>query len=634
MATQIPDSKAKAAKPAGAAPDLSNPTEVAREAMKRLAVQRIAPTPEAYGRAYAEVSGQALAPAATVHPLLGSMKQLASELRESSQGRRVAQPLVQALEQSNWDQVRQTLLKLAQDPQEEPQQWPDLVRDLLRQWETRQEGLTQARKRDGLDHVLNTFGNHPAKLYPRLRALTKSWAEGKPQAADQPLVDDDVAVTGTPATASAPIELAPTHRPVAHKSAQEIAALDPVRIRSADQEAPALRELLAQTMMYAVTQRLGYSVEMEQAATELAMRCRRVGTLADINQISADMKQFWIQLELRGETLDQMVKGLLTLLQLLVHNMSDLMEDDRWVKGQVARMQTILDQPISPRALEQATEGFREFIHRQGVLKTSLDEAKQAIRNMVQVFVERLTVMSESTGVYSERIEGYAEQLKGANDLPKLSMLVEHLMQDTRTIQAEMVRSHEELKATRKQVQEYESKVSDLQSSLQTLSELISHDPLTNTLNRRGMEQLFEIEVSRCERRGKPMSLAMLDIDNFKQLNDLLGHQAGDQALAHLSTILRQVIRPADAVARFGGEEFVIILPETDLHEAERVIVRVQRELTKRFFLHNNEKVLITFSAGVAARQPGEARDALIERADQAMYQAKRAGKNRVTTAA
>ena len=631
MATQIPDSKAKVPKAGSTAPDLSNSTELAREAMKRLAVQRIAPTPEAYGRAYAEVSGQALPSASNQHPLLGSMKQLASELRESSQGRRVVQPLVQALEQSNWDQVRQTLLKLAQDPQEEPQQWPDLVRDLLRQWETRQEGLTQARKRDGLDHVLNTFGNHPAKLYPRLRALTKSWAEGKTQATDQSLVDDGAVVA---ASSSAPIELAPTHLPVPHKSAQEIAALDPIRVRSADQEAPALRELLAQTMMYAVTQRLGYSEEMEQASTELAMRCRRVGTLADINQISADMKQFWIQLELRGETLDQMVKGLLTLLQLLVHNMSDLMEDDRWVKGQVARMQTILDQPISPKALEQAAEGFREFIHRQGVLKTSLDEAKQAIRNMVQVFVERLTVMSESTGVYSERIEGYAEQLKGANDLPKLSALVEHLMQDTRTIQAEMVRSHDELKATRKQVQEYETKVSDLQGSLQTLSELISHDPLTNTLNRRGMEQLFEIEVSRCERRGKPMSLAMLDIDNFKQLNDLLGHQAGDQALAHLSTILRQVIRPADAVARFGGEEFVIILPETDLHEAERVIVRVQRELTKRFFLHNNEKVLITFSAGVAVRQPGEARDALIERADQAMYQAKRAGKNRVTAAA
>ncbi|TAK91773.1 MAG: GGDEF domain-containing protein [Burkholderiaceae bacterium] len=630
MATQIPAAKPKAAKPVGAtAPDLNNPTDVAREAIKRLALQRIAPTPEAYSRAYAEISGQPLAGA--THPLLGSIKQLAAELRESGPGRRVAQPLSQALEQGQWDEVRQTLLKLAQGEQEAPQHWPDLLRDLLRQWELRQEGLTQARKRDALEHVLNTFGGQAARLYQRLRALTKSWAEGKEQAGETLVDDESSGAPGPQHFVAHPA--AEAQVPIVHKSAQEIASTATVHVRSPDQEVPALRDLLAQTMTYAVTQRLGYSEEMERAAANLAQRCRHTGTLADINLLSVDLRQFWVQLELRGETLDQMVKGLLTLLQLLVHNMSELMEDDRWVTGQVARMQNILDQPLSPKGLEAATEGFREFIHRQGVLKTSLDEAKQAIRNMVQVFVERLSVMSESTGVYSERIEGYAEQIRTANDLPKLSHLVENLMNDTRTIQAEMVRSHDELKIARKQVQEYEQRVADLQTALQTLSELISHDSLTNTLNRRGMEQLFEIEVARCDRRQKPLSLAMLDIDNFKQLNDLLGHQAGDQALAHLSTILRQVVRPTDAVARYGGEEFVIILPETSLQEAERVIVRVQRELTKRFFLHNNEKVLITFSAGVSMLIAGESRDDLIKRADQAMYQAKRAGKNRVQTA-
>lgn len=617
----------------GNPPDLTNPAEIAREAIKRLATQRVAPTPEAYARAYAEIAGL---PAQAQHPSVSAMKQLVADFRETSQGRRVVQPLMLGLEQNNWDQVRAALLSLAQDDQSAQQNWPEILRDLLRLWEMRHEGLTQARKRESLDHVLNTFGSEPAKLYPKLRALTRAWSEERAREAGEALTEEDPRTAKNPSGIEVRDEARNGFPPdnglksLEPRSAVELARITPAFVASTDQEAPALRELLAQTMMVAVNQRLGYSEEMEQEAHALAERCRRVASLSEINQLSTQIRQFWVQLELRGETLDQMIKGLLTLLHLLVHNMSDLIDDDRWVKGQTERMQKILEQPLSPQVLEMASEGFREFIFRQGTLKTSLDEAKLAIRNMVQVFIDRLALMSESTGTYSERIDGYAEQLKTVNDLPQLSSLVEALMQDTRAIQADMIRSHEELLEARKQVQIHEDRIQDLQESLETLSEMISQDPLTSTLNRRGLEQLYEIEVSRCERRGKPLSIAILDIDNFKQLNDLLGHQAGDEALVHLSNIVRQVIRPTDAVARYGGEEFVIILPETDGVEAEQIIVRVQRELTKRFFLHNHEKVLITFSAGVATRHDGEVRESMIERADQAMYQAKHAGKNRV----
>ena len=156
---------------------------------------------------------------------------------------------------------------------------------------------------------------------------------------------------------------------------------------------------------------------------------------------------------------------------------------------------------------------------------------------------------------------------------------------------------------------------------------------LTQVLNRRGLKRAFEGEASRADRYERPMSLAMLDIDNFKSLNDRFGHQAGDLALVHLARIVRQSIRPSDVISRYGGEEFVILLPETVQSEAVSVMTRVQRELTRRFFLHNNERVLITFSAGVAQRYVGENEEELIARADRALYQAKQAGKNRVTSA-
>jgi diguanylate cyclase len=129
------------------------------------------------------------------------------------------------------------------------------------------------------------------------------------------------------------------------------------------------------------------------------------------------------------------------------------------------------------------------------------------------------------------------------------------------------------------------------------------------------------------------MAVALLDLDNFKMLNDRLGHQAGDGALVHLVKVVREAVRPTDVVGRYGGEEFAILLPETDLPAAEAVMVRVQRALTRSFFMHNNERLLITFSAGIALAGPGEAWTTVLDRADRALYDAKRSGKNRVVCA-
>jgi len=144
------------------------------------------------------------------------------------------------------------------------------------------------------------------------------------------------------------------------------------------------------------------------------------------------------------------------------------------------------------------------------------------------------------------------------------------------------------------------------------------------------MDDALETEASRAKRHGSDLCLALLDIDNFKKLNDTLGHAVGDAALIHLAKVVEETIRPEDTLARYGGEEFVVLLPNTALDDAITAMARVQRELTRRFFLHNNDKVLITFSCGVAELGADETAPAALQRADSAMYLAKRAGKNRV----
>ena len=138
----------------------------------------------------------------------------------------------------------------------------------------------------------------------------------------------------------------------------------------------------------------------------------------------------------------------------------------------------------------------------------------------------------------------------------------------------------------------------------------------------------------RADRRGTPLCAAMLDLDNFKKLNDTYGHSAGDEALVHLVRIVKQTLRSIDVIARYGGEEFLIVMPETTLDEAAMAMTRVQRELTTHFFSANDQRLFITFSAGVALRAPRETQDATIKRADAAMYEAKKTGKNRVVKAA
>ena len=138
---------------------------------------------------------------------------------------------------------------------------------------------------------------------------------------------------------------------------------------------------------------------------------------------------------------------------------------------------------------------------------------------------------------------------------------------------------------------------------------------------------------ARATRHDTTLCVALIDIDNFKKLNDSMGHDTGDEALIHLATICRETLRPQDTVARYGGEEFIILLPETSLDDGVVALTRLQRELTKKFFLHANEKVLITFSAGVTHMRPPDNQASVIKRADEAMYQAKQTGKNRVISA-
>ncbi|WP_123421998.1 GGDEF domain-containing protein [Gallaecimonas pentaromativorans] len=173
-----------------------------------------------------------------------------------------------------------------------------------------------------------------------------------------------------------------------------------------------------------------------------------------------------------------------------------------------------------------------------------------------------------------------------------------------------------------------------LEEMNQKLSVLSRTDPLTGLLNRRSWELALAEEFARCRRSGRTSTLMMFDIDHFKQVNDTHGHQAGDQVLQHTATLLNNKLRTTDKAGRYGGEEFALLLVDTDAQQACQLADRLCTALSEQPALVGDKRISVTISAGVAEiSEQMEQAQQWIKAADDALYQAKSAGRNTIRLA-
>jgi diguanylate cyclase (GGDEF)-like protein len=172
-----------------------------------------------------------------------------------------------------------------------------------------------------------------------------------------------------------------------------------------------------------------------------------------------------------------------------------------------------------------------------------------------------------------------------------------------------------------------EERTFDLEKALSRLEELATTDQLTGAYNRRKFEEIASEEIKRADRYELPLSLIAFDIDFFKRVNDVFGHLNGDMVLRDVTAMVRGDIRESDALVRWGGEEFIVLSPETGLDEAVEQAEKIRRKIAAHRF---GEVGSITVSLGVAGYRAGEEIDSLIKRADDALYSAKSNGRNRV----
>ena len=589
-------------------------SEIARETIKQIAVRRVAPTPDNYTRIYFEVAGKPVKEDAAT-ALRNALKQLP---RDSLDQANWINRWEKALKQDNWQGLGELLKESMQQQLSQSAKWPRAIRMLLQGWEDKRGGMDLAQKREMLERVLINFGNDDT-LPDKLLGMANNWLPADDRTEGIPVADFVEAADSARATQGL--------TPLAKEDL-------PTEVQQFHGAFTILQTLLKQTLQLGLIPRLEGYPDLQSEAVALQADAERAKKLKEWESLAKSLKALLMRVEIIGAQEDDVRGDIIDLLHLLLSNIGELVAEDGWLSGQVYAVQSIISGPLDRSKLKQAEKSLKEVVYKQGLIKHSLVEARNSFKSLIGSFIDKLKYMGEASEQYGGKIEHYALELSQTDDLIKINELVNHLMRDTSVMQTDIMRSHDDLLQQQRIANDTQVRIQKLQSELTQLSEVVRIDQLTGVLNRRGMDEAFETEIARYRRSGDFLSVALLDIDNFKSLNDQHGHATGDSALKHLAAVVKRTVRPTDIVTRMGGEEFVVLLPNTGLDEAMMIMSRLQRSLTKEYFLGNNQKLLVTFSAGVALFKDNDDVASILLRADQAMYLAKKSGKNRVVTEA
>lgn len=530
---------------------LAPPAQIAKAALRRLAMDKLEPTPEHFARAYAQEAGLPLPPSGPA----------ASTAPATS--------------------VAPTL------------DWAALIERLARGLERGSRQWTGARKKQSLQRVLDGSRHDPARLHERLDRLVASWDGGTADTEIEPSAPmplDDAAAPDTIAWPGVMADLSATVQQALPATARELA------------------DALGQA-----ARRLALDGATNDVVLEIDSLCDRSRRVLVHNRHLAD--------------------ELGTLCRAMTDSLGELAEDESWARGQIELMRERLSGGVTARGVRAAGDLLQATRVRQHELRREREQARDALKQLFHRMLGELGEIGTHTGRFNDQVQRHAETIARADSVQGLTDVVQELLGETRAVQQVVVSARERLHSEHARAALLEQRVRDLEGELRRLADEVSTDALTQVANRRGLMQAFDAERLRQADGATVLAVGLIDIDNFKKLNDSLGHAAGDVALKALAGRVKQWLRPVDHVARFGGEEFVVLLPDTAVEPAQELLTKLQRQLSASLFMHDGREVFVTFSAGVTACRAGETLDDALERADQALYEAKRTGKNRTCVA-
>ncbi|GHD66669.1 GGDEF domain-containing protein [Jeongeupia chitinilytica] len=257
----------------------------------------------------------------------------------------------------------------------------------------------------------------------------------------------------------------------------------------------------------------------------------------------------------------------------------------------------------------------------------AVGEASEAMQQLIDTLDGERSAMLVSLGRLQHAHAAHVERRASVEETHStLADLLDRVINSTNSIHSTVSASHSDLQSIRDSVRHIEQ-------DLAFNRKMLEQDALTGTFNRQGLDHHLAREVKLAQRNGQRLTAVIFDLDDFKQINDQHGHLIGDQVLIHVANLTRVVLRESDLLVRYGGEEFLILLADTDINGASYVIDRLRTVAGRTPFVHKGQRVEVSFSTGIAELQPDENGRALLLRADEALYRAKNAGKSRTEIA-
>jgi diguanylate cyclase len=319
---------------------------------------------------------------------------------------------------------------------------------------------------------------------------------------------------------------------------------------------------------------------------------------------------------------------------------------------EVEKLKTRLAGDLTVSSLSRSMADMADLIARA---RTQVQEEKNEIEAFLTDLTSRLTEIDENLedGVrgrekasqerqafddrMSQEVRGIEDSVHQAQDLDSLKTAIrsridaiQDHMKDYREMETRLQKNAQtEIEQLTQQLDTFQGEVMSLHSKLESAREKATHDLLTGLPNRLGYEQRISEEIERSRRYRHPMTLAVLDVDFFKKINDRYGHPAGDNVLKILAELFRKRTRETDFIARFGGEEFMMILTETEADAAFHVADKLRKTVEEANFHFRENRVPVTISCGLTGYKEGDDKDSLYGRADSALYEAKQGGRNR-----
>ncbi len=350
----------------------------------------------------------------------------------------------------------------------------------------------------------------------------------------------------------------------------------------------------------------------------------------DDKKESKNYKEELLELLQREDELEKEKSELISVIEVFIDNLKAFFETDELLKQKIKNLREDLKQLETIEKIEKFKQDVKDLFVKLGVIERVLEEEKKELKNIILLLAENLKEFIGSSDEYAKSLDILIKKIQETDDVLEIKKIKTTILKTTLIIREKTIKIKEKLYKADEMLKAAKEKMKKLEQEMARAKERALYDGLTGVYNRAVFNDRIVKEIKKAKRENRKLSFLMIDIDNFKKVNDTYGHQTGDMVLKILSNQIKKVMRDFDFLARYGGEEFAVILTDTNIKIAKEIAERIRKKIENTKFIYKGERIPVTVSIGCTELKSDDSEKTLVERADKALYEAKNSGRNKV----